>query len=274
MSHNERTTNTTDDLLADDTVLRSHDLAELAGTTPRALRHYHKIGLLPEVSRDPNGYRRYSARDLVRVLRIRQLAMSGMPLRKIGGVLEEDAQSQDELLAALDRDLKDQAAQIKAQRKLLAELRTATTQPAWFSRTARPTATQQLDHDVWTLITATGGIDADTAATMQNVLGDEALAERAAAWYPEFERLETHAHIDDERADRLAGQIASFADTVLETTGLTPTNEELPIMALVEQMQADTLSPAQQKVWSRFVSIIEQRWKTPSNSNSNEPSPE
>ena len=30
-----------------DLVLRSAELAELAGTTPRALRHYHKIGLLP-----------------------------------------------------------------------------------------------------------------------------------------------------------------------------------------------------------------------------------
>lgn len=28
-----------------DAVLRSHDVAEFAGTTPRALRHYHQIGL-------------------------------------------------------------------------------------------------------------------------------------------------------------------------------------------------------------------------------------
>src|SRR5699024_6571469 len=57
----------------DSTVLRSRDLAELAGTTPRALRHYHRSGLLPEVPRDPNGYRRYSIRVLVTLLRIRQL---------------------------------------------------------------------------------------------------------------------------------------------------------------------------------------------------------
>ncbi|OAV62940.1 helix-turn-helix domain-containing protein [Enteractinococcus helveticum] len=80
-----------------DTVLRSQELADLADTTTRALRHYHKIGLLPEVPRDQNGYRRYSARDLIRVLRIRQLAMSGMPLRKIGDVLEQDTQRQDDL---------------------------------------------------------------------------------------------------------------------------------------------------------------------------------
>lgn len=247
-------------LRADGGVLRSRDLAELAGTTPRALRHYHKISLLPEVPRDPNGYRRYSASDLVRVLRIRQLSASGMPLRKIGQALDQDPQSQADLLAELDHELQTQAEHIDAQREVLAELRAATTRPAWIVPTGQTTATQQLDHDVWTLMTATGGVDAVTAATMQDTLHSEQLTEQAAAWYAEFERLETHTQIDDANADRLAERIAAFADGVLEATGFTLADEQLPVMGLVEQMQAETLSPAQQKVWGRFLKIIEQRW--------------
>ena len=37
-------------------VLRSGDVAKLAGVTVRTLRHYRRIGLLPEPPRDDNGY--------------------------------------------------------------------------------------------------------------------------------------------------------------------------------------------------------------------------
>lgn len=257
MTRAERSNN---DAIVRGAVLRSHDLAELASTTPRALRHYHKIGLLPEVPRDPNGYRRYSARDLVRVLRIRQLAASGMPLRKIGGVLEQDAQSQDDLFIELDRELKEQAERIEKQRKMLAYLHRLSIQPARFSEAEHRTATQQLDQDVWTLVTETGGVDTDTAAAMLNVLQGEALTARAAAWYPEFERLEAHTHVEAEIADHLAERMANFAHAVMEATGVAPADEEQPAMALIEQMQFDAHSPAQQDVWGRFLSLIENRW--------------
>ncbi|OAV62939.1 hypothetical protein [Enteractinococcus helveticum] len=161
-------------------------------------------------------------------------------------------------MAELDRELKVQAERIKTQRKLLAELRSATTRYSRLSLAKRSTATQQLDQDVWTLITATGTVDANIAATIQNVLNEGPLADLASTWYPEFEQLETQTHIDDGRANELAGQIASFVDAVLEATGLTPATEQLPIMALVEQIRSDILSPAQHKVWSRFLSNIEQ----------------
>ena len=34
-------------------------LARYAGVTIKAVRHYHKVGLLPEPERDHSGYRRY-----------------------------------------------------------------------------------------------------------------------------------------------------------------------------------------------------------------------
>lgn len=240
-------------------MLRSQDLAELAGTTPGALRHYHKIGLLPEVPRDPNGYRRYSPGDLVSVLRIRQLSASGMPLRKIGSVLEQDTTNQDYLLAELDHELMEQAERINAQRRTIAELRRLSIQTKRFS-TAEQTTTQQLDQDVWTLVTATGGVDTDTTAAMLDVLQAEPLTEQVAAWYPEFERLEAQTHVDAATVERITAQMASFADAVIEATGLAPADDEQPVMALIEQMQADALSPAQQVVWNKFLPVTEKRW--------------
>lgn len=238
------------------TVLRSHDLAELAGTTRRALRHYHQIGLLPEAARDPNGYRRYRPEDLVRLLRIRQLAASGMPLRRIREVLDKDTQQQDEVLAELDEDLKTEIRRIEAQRKTIAELRALSIQTSRFSDAEHPTATQRLDHDVWTLVTATGGIDADVAGSMLDSLHGEPVVKQVAVWYPEFEQLEMQEHVDPQTIERLSGQMANFARAIMTATEFTPTDEEQPILPLIEQMQAAAFSPAQQKVWGRFVDLI------------------
>ncbi|WP_224391194.1 MerR family transcriptional regulator [Pseudonocardia sp. ICBG1293] len=54
-------------------------LAELAGTSRRAVRHYHELGLLPEPERRSNGYQYYGVDHLVRLIRIRRL--TGCPPR-------------------------------------------------------------------------------------------------------------------------------------------------------------------------------------------------
>jgi DNA-binding transcriptional MerR regulator len=68
-------------------MLRIGELAELAGTTPRAIRHYHHLGLLAEPERDDSGYRRYGPEQLVRLVRIRRLRSLGMPLEDIAADL-------------------------------------------------------------------------------------------------------------------------------------------------------------------------------------------
>jgi len=55
------------------------ELAEQAGTTPRALRFYEQSGLLTAV-RDQRGYRSYDERDLAVVRQIRSLADIGFSL--------------------------------------------------------------------------------------------------------------------------------------------------------------------------------------------------
>ena len=59
--------------------------AALAGVTPRALRHYDRLGLL-KPGRAANGYRRYVARDLQALQEIVALAFIGVPLKAIAGI--------------------------------------------------------------------------------------------------------------------------------------------------------------------------------------------
>lgn len=95
--------------------LRIGELAGLAGTTPRAIRHYHAIGLLAEPERDESGYRRYGPEHVVGVVRIRRLRSLGMPLDQIAGQLPE----RGDLTAAL-RSLADE---ISTQIEELVQLR-------------------------------------------------------------------------------------------------------------------------------------------------------
>ncbi|MEK8174283.1 MerR family transcriptional regulator [Streptomyces sp. M19] len=113
-------------------------LAELAGTTLRTVRHYHEVGLLDEPERAANGYKRYTAKHLVRLLRIRRLVDLGVPLSDIPSVEAADG-SAEQVLRALDAEL---AASIERQRRMREELaailenRAALDLPAEFSTLA------------------------------------------------------------------------------------------------------------------------------------------
>jgi DNA-binding transcriptional MerR regulator len=67
-------------------MLRIGELAELAGTTPNAVRFYHEAGLLREPRRSESGYRLYDDADLIKlgcVLRLRSLRLSIPQVRDI-----------------------------------------------------------------------------------------------------------------------------------------------------------------------------------------------
>lgn len=104
-------------------MLRIGELAELAGISPRAIRHYHRLGLLPEPDRAPGGYRAYELRDAVLLLRIRRLVELGLSLDQAAQILAED-QRRDlrEILSELDADLAEQQRRIGTRRTRIAEL--------------------------------------------------------------------------------------------------------------------------------------------------------
>jgi len=67
------------------------EIARLAGTTSRTLRHYDDIGLLPPTRIAPNGYRHYDAPALVRLQRILLLRDLGLGLPQIAGILAKQS---------------------------------------------------------------------------------------------------------------------------------------------------------------------------------------
>lgn len=76
-------------------------IAKLAGTTSRTLRHYGELGLLEPSSIGANGYRFYDERALVRLQRILLLRELGLGLAQIGDVLSRDVTEIDALTAHL-----------------------------------------------------------------------------------------------------------------------------------------------------------------------------
>jgi DNA-binding transcriptional MerR regulator len=87
------------------TQLHIGEVAKLLGVTQKAIRHYHKIGLLTEPPRSDGGYRVYTASDLVRLQRIRRLQALGLSLKEIKRLLGEHISGQEctlrEVLQAL-----------------------------------------------------------------------------------------------------------------------------------------------------------------------------
>ncbi|KAA9106618.1 MerR family transcriptional regulator [Microbacterium rhizomatis] len=77
------------------------EIAKLAGTTSRALRHYDDIGLLAPSSIGANGYRRYDGDALVRLQRILLLRELGLGLPQIAEIVDRDTPQEDALTSHL-----------------------------------------------------------------------------------------------------------------------------------------------------------------------------
>ena len=97
-------------------------LADYAGVTIKAVRHYHKRGLLEEPPRDSSGYRRYTAQHAIDLLKIKTLAEAGVPLARVKELL---AASPDRFAAAItevDRALQERAKELRRTRERIARL--------------------------------------------------------------------------------------------------------------------------------------------------------
>jgi DNA-binding transcriptional MerR regulator len=82
----------------------TRELADLAGTSVRAVRHYHVVGLLEEPQRRANGYKQYGVAHLIRVLRIKRLTDLGFSLSQIAAMGDADDHPED-ALRTLDAEL-------------------------------------------------------------------------------------------------------------------------------------------------------------------------
>ncbi|MGW6128672.1 MerR family transcriptional regulator [Cellulomonas sp. NPDC055163] len=121
------------------------DAAAFAGTTPRAIRHYHAIGVLPEPERGSDGRRRYGYEQMIRLLWVRRMAEAGIALDDIRDAFADapgpgpvtgpgagtgpgpDAASDHEvagILERLERTLAAREAELQRQRAAVQRMRT------------------------------------------------------------------------------------------------------------------------------------------------------
>lgn len=97
-------------------------LAAYAGVTVKAIRHYHKRGLLAEPPRDSSGYRRYTADHAIALVKIRTLAAAGVPLARVRELLAADPERFAAAIADIDRGLEERAEELLRTRERIARL--------------------------------------------------------------------------------------------------------------------------------------------------------
>src|SRR5918998_1061232 len=211
--------------------MRIGELAEAVGVTVRTIRHYHRVGVLPEPPRRVNGYRVYGVRDVLRLARVRRLVELGLSLEEAADALaDDDARELPEILAELDADLARQEAEIRARRDRLA--------------TAFPdSAAARHDREILALFEFGGRAD-EIAALHHAALDDPEQVARAAAFYRRFDEL-VDAAADDPRVAALARDLAAALPPALaaEAAGA-PAVDDHPVGAAILR----ELAPAQAEV--------------------------
>jgi DNA-binding transcriptional MerR regulator len=98
-------------------------LAAYAGVTIKAVRHYHKRGLLPEPPRDTSGYRRYRAEHAIDLIKIKTLAEAGVPLARIKELLAANPDQFAAAITEIDGNLKERARELRRTRERIVGLR-------------------------------------------------------------------------------------------------------------------------------------------------------
>jgi precorrin-8X/cobalt-precorrin-8 methylmutase len=78
------------------------ELTDAVGSdiTPRMVRHYHQLGLMPQPVRSPGNYRLYSDQDVQRLQRIVALKQQGFQLSHIHKLLEAEPEAEQATLMA------------------------------------------------------------------------------------------------------------------------------------------------------------------------------
>ncbi len=150
------------------TALKIKDVADASGFTAATLRYYEQIGLLPESSRTPAGYRTYDERTLDRLAFIARAKQLGCTLEEITGLTTawEGGQCgpiQDQLRQLVARKIHAAQTQIGDLMTFTSELQTA----AAALEQHRPDGA--CDGDCGCVTDPTTDVAGDVAATIQAV---------------------------------------------------------------------------------------------------------
>lgn len=231
-------------------------LAELAGTTLKAVRHYHQVGLLDEPERAANGYKKYGVPHLVRLLQIKRLVDLGVPLAQIATIGQAE-DGPEEALKLLDAELAqsiEKLQRVRAELAVILRHRAPAELPSGFSSVGR-----DLSEADRSLIMIYSRIFDD--ASMDDLRTMMQRAPRTAE-DREFDALAADADEATRRdlAERFAPQIRSMQEQYpwMRGPGLTARRGAASAQSTVVQAMADLYNPAQLDVMRRAMEIIQE----------------
>ncbi|MDF0376181.1 MerR family transcriptional regulator [Streptomyces sp. KA12] len=226
------------------------DAAAFAGITPRAIRHYHQIGLLPEPERGGDGRRRYGYDDMIRLLWIRRMADAGISLDDMRAAFSEagdealdHAPDIESVLSRLEETLAAQEAAIKRRRAAVQRLQAVGSPLGLLSELV----TDRLSH------LPPGALrpsDLDALLVTERIFGPLGAAIQAST----FIALATHPDLRAEE-DRLEAAETALDDGVEPDD---PLVEELAVqrcahqMALTQAIEAAGLDAAEEKIFEIY----------------------
>ena len=227
----------------------TRELAALAGTTIRTVRHYHETGLLEEPDRAANGYKSYETGHLVRLLEIRRLTTLGLSLSEVGLFAESGPAD----LAAVEEDIDARIGLLLRAKADVAALRVAgavsTDLPPPLSAAASAAGLSEADRSLYAVLSAIAGTDVDAhwEALLRDYTPDAATRE--------FDALPADA--DEITRQRLATSMAPQVREMFEkhpaptaVTGRPVHRQQRTLNALVSVVR-DLYNPAQLDVMVR-----------------------
>ncbi|MEU1080810.1 MerR family transcriptional regulator [Streptomyces sp. NPDC005908] len=256
------------------------DAAAFVGTTPRAIRHYHEIGLVPEPVRGGDDRRRYGYEDMIRLLWIRRMADAGVALDDIRDAFADTpsvgADSDDGIAGVLERleeTLLVQEAELRRQRTAVQRMRTEGSRMGLLSgvvtsrlRSLPEGSLRQADLDSL-LVTERifGPLGAAVQATRFIALATHpALREESDRVDAAEEALGDTVAVDDPRVARVAAERHAFEmalHAAIEDSGLAESDDalldswDLSHPATADEGEAGQSSGREQGTMSAFEAI-------------------
>ena len=237
-------------------------LANYAGVTIKAVRHYHKRGLLAEPPRDASAYRRYTAEHAIQLIKVKTLADAGVPLARIKQLLAADSDQFAAAISEIDRNLEARVDQLRQLRERIVQLNAGerlfvSAEVADFLEQLQELGVSQralqTERDMWILMQAVSpGQVATWVAEKQMAMNDPEFR----AIYLDYDAAFTWSR-DDPRlealADRAQRWVAGQRGGVKSSAG-SRTTEEQAIARLIA-----TSGGASSPAWNRLIEIIRER---------------
>lgn len=228
----------------------TRQLADLAGTTVKTVRHYHDVGLLDLPERAPNGYKQYAVSHLVRLLQVKRLRDLGVPISRIAAL---DAGDSGAAVRALDAELEariDGLTRIREELAVISRHRAPLDVPPGFAPLSREMSRTQRE-----LLAIYAAIfDEEAFEAFRRVVAD------ADATDAEFDRLpvDADAAVVEDLAQRMAPvtrRVRAEHPSLVNPVAHSPHSPDVAA-AVMAQALVELYHPAQLRVLARVHALL------------------